>query len=172
MPTIATELWIATALLHREHPERMAFSGPEILEKRESLQLSRRRRGTLYAFVSQHIVANREPRTVRYRYLYRETNGHSHTVVARLFREGDDFDPQRRGAPVAPETGDIPEEYRPLLDWYWTEYNRPRRIAPEDDPILALEGVGKELWQSLGGVKFIEELRRGWTADEDLEAGS
>lgn len=169
MPTIATELWIATALLHRENPQRTAFSGPEILDKRASPHLSLRRRNALYGFVSQHIVANREPRTIRYRYLFREANGRSRSVTARLFREGDDFSPQRRAAPVAPEVADVPEEYRPLLEWYWTEYNRQRRISPEDDPILALQGVGKELWQRLGGVKFIEELRRGWERNDDPE---
>jgi hypothetical protein len=36
-------------------------------------------------------------------------------------------------------------------------------LAPEVDPILALRGVGKELWRELGGgEKFIRELRADW----------
>jgi hypothetical protein len=35
--------------------------------------------------------------------------------------------------------------------------------APEADPILALRGVGKELWRDLGGGEnFIRELRANW----------
>jgi hypothetical protein len=33
----------------------------------------------------------------------------------------------------------------------------------EEDPLLALRGMGKELWRELGGgEKFIRELRENW----------
>jgi hypothetical protein len=35
--------------------------------------------------------------------------------------------------------------------------------VPKVDPLLALRGLGKELWRELGGgEKFIRELRSNW----------
>ena len=39
-----------------------------------------------------------------------------------MYREGDPLHPRRKGK-VFPEKRDLPERYRPLVDWYLTEYN-------------------------------------------------
>jgi hypothetical protein len=37
------------------------------------------------------------------------------------------------------------------------------KVSQERDPLLALRGLGKELWKELGGgEKFIHELRSNW----------
>jgi hypothetical protein len=36
-------------------------------------------------------------------------------------------------------------------------------LKHDEDPILALRGLGKELWKELGGgEKFIREMRENW----------
>ena len=52
--------------------------------------------------------------------------------------------------------------YHALLARYLTRH-AAQLPAPEVDPILALRGVGKELWRELGGGEnFIRELRANW----------
>jgi len=42
-------------------------------------------------------------------------------------------------------------------------FMNPTGAECEEDPILALCGVGKDLWQELGGGEnFIRELRASW----------
>jgi len=39
--------------------------------------------------------------------------------------------------------------------------------SPETDPILALRGLGKEVWRELGsGENFIRELRSNWYGND------
>jgi hypothetical protein len=51
-----------------------------------------------------------------------------------------------------------------LVDWYDLEYSRVSPERVEDDPVLAMRGVGKELWAKEDGDTFIRRLRdeRGW----------
>ena len=55
----------------------------------------------------------------------------------------------------------MPEIYHYLLDWYQEEFCG---IAGggEIDPVLAMVGVGKEIWQEEGGDAFINRLRKDW----------
>ncbi len=59
-----------------------------------------------------------------------------------------------------PDPNRFPAKYHELLAWYrGLHADRPEEL-PETDPILALCGLGKELWRDLsGGEKFIRELR-------------
>jgi hypothetical protein len=77
----------------------------------------------------------------------------------RLFRPGDDFHPDRKGK-VAPHREELPAQYVPLLDWYEKEYSR-QAGAPNDDedPVLQMWGVGKEIWKEEGGDAFIARER-------------
>jgi hypothetical protein len=80
----------------------------------------------------------------------------------RLFRPGDECDPTRNGK-TKPERSDLPEKYRPLLDWYEKEYCSDRGSSGEDsDPVLQMWGVGKEIWADEGGDAFIERERNSW----------
>jgi hypothetical protein len=154
---VADEVWTATALLQREHPERPDFAVDEIVERARREGLSRPFRKGVYVHVIQHCVANRAPNSGRYRMLVETAPGHR-----RLFRQGDSYHPQREGSKTAPEREDLPEEYRSLLDWYrdWNRTTSSDRI--KNDPLLALRGSGKHIWADEHADEYIRRLREGW----------
>jgi hypothetical protein len=152
---VADEVWIATALLHREHPERTDFTVREIMDRISHERIAGAPRGSVHVHVIQHCVANRPPNPAGYRMLMETTYGRR-----RLFRSGDPHHPDRRGR-VVPGQDDIPERYRPLLDWYESEYSR-RTAVPEEDPLLELRGSGRELWADEHTDDYVKRLREGW----------
>ena len=137
---VADEVWIATALLHREHLDRTDFEIEEIMRSATREMGKRPLRPGVYVHVVQHCVANRPPNPGRYRMLYETAPGRR-----RLFRNGDVYDPAREGAKTVPAREDIPSEYADLLDWYrkWNQDNMENRI--KNDPLLVLRGSDKEL---------------------------
>src|ERR1700745_804057 len=80
---VADEVWIVTALLHREHPELVDFSVDEIVELAERQNLYASLRPGVYVRVVQHCVANQRPNPGRYRMLVETRAGRR-----RLFRAG------------------------------------------------------------------------------------
>ena len=122
MVTVADEAWLATALLHRDQPERNAFRVEEILERARLEGIQPPLRPGVGHHVTWHAVANKAPRPARHRLLYATGRGER-----RLFRTGDDHHPERTGKTV-PQPADLPERYRPLLDWYRTDYDRARTL--------------------------------------------
>src|SRR5262245_12441851 len=137
---VADEVWIATALLHRQHPNRPDFDIDEIVETARNARMTTKLRPGVYVHALQHCVANRIPQPARYPMLVETA-----TRRRRLWRPGDRFHPDRDGAKTLPNRDDIPSTYRDLLDWYETKYAavKSRKIA---DPILALKGLGKKIW--------------------------
>jgi hypothetical protein len=154
---VADEVWIATAMLQREHPDRNDFTVEEIVERARREKLSRPLRKGVYVHVIQHCVANRSPNSGRYRMLFETAPGRR-----RLFRTGDTYDPARERGKMAPHPEDIPAKYRRLLDWYrdWDRASARDRI--KNDPLLALFGSGKELWADEHADDYIRRLREGW----------
>lgn len=153
---LADEVWIATALLHKENPARSDFTISEIVARvDEEGILGEVRRGTR-AHVTQHCVANRQRQTGRYRMLY-QTGKHTR----RLYRPRDQYHSSRQGGKITPAREDIPARYRHLLDWYHEEYvkNAPHE---EEDSILALRGLGKGLWADEHPDDYVRRLRQGW----------
>src|SRR5882762_1612577 len=138
---VADEVWIAAALLHREHPQAPDFSIEEIVDRARREGLREPLRPGVYVHVVQHCVANRPPNPGRYRMLYETAPGRR-----RLFRTGDTYDLAREGAKTMPSREDIPSEYADLLNWYqsWGQDDVEERI--KNDPLLALYGSGKDLW--------------------------
>jgi len=67
---IADEVWLATAQLHRAHPNATDFSVEEIVAAAHKLEDSDHARPGVYVHVIQHCVANRPPNPGRYRILY------------------------------------------------------------------------------------------------------
>jgi hypothetical protein len=153
---VADETWIALAELHRENPDRAAFSAREILDKVKAESLYPSLRAGIQPHISLHNVANLPANSARYRMFYRTANGHY-----RLFLPGDDFHPTRTGK-VKPQPGDLPERYVALLDWYEQSYCKQSRGAPAPDPFLAMRSVGKELWAGIDTDWYVEDLRSGW----------
>jgi hypothetical protein len=153
---VADEVWIAAALLHRDHPEHSDFTVREIMERVEREKVIGTVRGSVHVHIIQHCVANRPPNPAGYRMLLETSYGRR-----RLYRPGDPYHPDRRGR-VVPERQDLPARYLPLLDWY--ESNYARQVAQkEPDPLLALRGSGRELWADEHADDYVKRLREGWT---------
>jgi hypothetical protein len=154
---VADEVWVATALLHREHPKRKDFTIEEISGRAQAEVGKEELRPGIYVHIVQHCVSNRPPNPGRYRMLFETAPGRR-----RLFRTGDSYDPAREGAKTVPAREDIPAEYASLLDWYreWNKDDVEQRI--KNDPLLALYGSGKDLWADEHADEYIRRLREGW----------
>jgi hypothetical protein len=152
---VADEAWVALALLHREHPERPSFTAGEIRRRVEAEGIAGGIRPGIATHIGQHNVANVNPSSGTYRMSYRLPDG-----TYRLYREGDDCHPRRKGK-IIPSRAELPESFHHLLDWYEREYCGPRS-GPETDPVLAMLGVGKEIWQEESGDAFVARLRNDW----------
>jgi hypothetical protein len=126
---VADEVWIATALLHREHPGRADFTLKEIEARLVREGLTDHARAGVYPHVSVHSVANRRPNGGTYRMLFETAPSRR-----RLYRPGDPYHPKREGGKLIPDRAEIPAKYRPLLDWYEREW----APASTKDPLLAL----------------------------------
>lgn len=154
---VADEAWIATALLHREHPAQADFTVEEIVEraKREARNIPVR--PGVYVHVVQHCVANRPPNPGRYRMLFETAPGRR-----RLFRKGDNYHPAREGAKMTPRREDMPYGFDGLLDWYNDWSVKARSAAAQEDPLLALRGSGKQVWAGEHADDYVRRLREGW----------
>ncbi|HEY0704629.1 MAG TPA: hypothetical protein VGD60_17780 [Candidatus Acidoferrales bacterium] len=154
---VADEVWIATALLHRENPGRADFSIEEIVERAARENLAGINRPGVYAHAVSHCVANRRPSPNRCMMLFESGAGRR-----RLFRKGDTYDVAREGSKVTPAAEGIPEEYQSLLSWYreWSRESTPESQIP--DPLLALAGSGASVWTNETGDEYVKRLRQGW----------
>jgi hypothetical protein len=154
---VADEVWIATALLHREHPERRDFTVREIVDRARREKLADELRPGVLLHASQHCVANKAPNPGRYRMLF--ATGRS---TRRLYRLTDAAHPSRKGK-ITPRRDQIPDRLHELLDWYEKEYvPRGQTESKQLDPILALRGLGKEIWEGEDPDAYVRRLREGW----------
>jgi hypothetical protein len=155
---VADEAWIATALLHREHPDQPDFAIDEIVARARQESVATPLRPGVYIHVVQHCVANRPPNPGRYRMLFESGPGRR-----RLFRKGDPYDPAREGSKVTPSPHELPEGYRGLLDWY-RRWSGPGSGSPPPaaDPLLALRGSGRQLWSDEHADDYVQRLRESW----------
>jgi len=154
---VADEVWIATALLHREHSEAADFSIEEIVERARREGLHKPLRRGVYVHAVQHCVANRPPNPGRYRMLVETAPGRR-----RLFRPGDSYDPQREGAKTIPGRDALPHGYEGLLSWYRDWSASAMTDSLERDPLLALRGSGKRIWSGEHADDYVRRLREAW----------
>jgi hypothetical protein len=154
---VADQVWIALALLHREHSGQPDFSIEEIMQRAEREAGKEPLRSGVYVHIVQHCVANRPPSPGRYRMLVETAPGRR-----RLFRTGDSYHLAREGSKTHPVPEDLPQKYRSLLDWYdkWDAAAAVRRV--DDDPILGLVGAGKHLWRGEDPDEYVRSLREAW----------
>jgi hypothetical protein len=153
---VADECWLALASLHRERPQQLSFPAREILD-RVTQMAHRPLRPGVQVHIYLHNVANLPPNSATYRMFYKLPDG-----TYRLFRPGDAHHAARRGK-IKPELAELPREYHDLLAWYEQEYCRQAGAAPAaSDPVLAMLGVGHELWSPEGGDAFVARERRNW----------
>ena len=118
---VADEVWIATALLYKENPEKNSFAPKDIVDRVFKEKLHKYLRPGVTTHVSQHCVANKRANPGNYRMLYALEDG-----TRRLFRKGDNYHDYREGGKITPRKEDIPEKYWYLLDWWEKEYNQKR----------------------------------------------
>jgi hypothetical protein len=154
---IADTVWLALATLHRSHPDRTSFTTAELTAEVRRLA-PERPSATIAAHISSHTVANTEPDGGHYRMLIRLDDN-----SRRLYRPGDPVHRDRKGK-TKPKRTEIPAEFHDLLDWYELEYCR-NAIQPNDDPIEALWGLGREIWADTDADSYVESLRAGWNAE-------
>lgn len=154
---VADEVWIAAALLHREHPEAYDFSVEEIVERASKEGLHEPLRPGVYVHVVQHCVASRPPNPGRYRMLVESADGRR-----RLFCKGDPYHPDREGSKTRPAPDEIPSEYNELLNWYQEWCERQNRDRIKNDPLLKAIGSGKHLWADETPDEYVNRLREGW----------
>ena len=154
---VADEVWLATALLHRENPSRTDFTLSEIVERVAKEAIIGGLRPGVYVHAALHCVANRPPNPGRYRMLY-ETR----PKYRRLYRLGDSYDPQREGSKVIPEADEIPLRYADLLYWYESWSRSHAEKVNESDPLLALYGSGRKLWADEHADEYVARLRASW----------
>ena len=157
---VADEVWIATALLHRRHPDRDDFTVGEIVRQAEAEKVGDgplRPGVQVHAYL--HCVANRAPNPGRYRMLFETARGRR-----RLFRPGDPCHPRRHSGKEVPCDDEIPPAYRELVDWYRNEYagGNGDGGGREADPILSLRGLGKAIRADEDPDAYVERLREGW----------
>jgi len=113
---VADEVWIAMALLHREHPERNSFRVREVVDRAAQEGLCKPLRPGVQIHAYLHCVANKRPNAANYRMLYATPDG-----GRRLYKPGDDVH-EYRGGKTVPDREVIPEKYGALLDWYQEDY--------------------------------------------------
>ena len=86
----------------------------------------------------------------------------------RLHRRGDPEHPLRRsdraqrGRRITPERADLPPEVQPLLDWYASAYADKGTGSEREDPLLALRGSGRRLWEGEPTDEYVRRLRESW----------
>jgi hypothetical protein len=175
--TCAAEVFIATALLHQEHPERKDFTIQEIVNRAARENLAGGLRSGVSVHTSQHCCANRAPNPANHRMLF--ATGRS---TRRLLLPGDEVHPDRTGK-IFPEAGEVPEEYLPLLEWAKGRYESSRGAKSSGDhsgggglsqvqepksagrwleSLYELEGLGKEHWKNVDPDEYVRQLREGW----------
>lgn len=178
--TCAAEVFLATAMLHREQPARPDFLIQEIIQKAAELDIAGEIRSGVSVHASQHCVANRAPNPAKLRMLY-ATGKHTR----RLLMAGDEIHPERTGK-IFPDPGEIPEKYLPLLEWAKERYDRAAKDRDVGTPIewrsdagsvdspspeaprrhleglLSLRLAGAHLANGEDPDDYIKRLREGW----------
>ncbi len=176
--TCAVEVFLATAMLHREQPGREDFTIQEIVSRAARENITGEMRQGVSVHASQHCVANKAPNPAKHRMLF-ATGKHAR----RLLLPADAIHPQRTGK-IFPTPDEIPERYFPILKWAEARYELDRSreyVAGKDsqgapshhggkpatadrwlDSLFELEGLGKEHWKDVDPDEFVTQLREGW----------
>jgi hypothetical protein len=150
---VSDEAWLATALLHRDHPDREDFRLAEI-HARARLEFDDERPG-VWQHIVGHCVASNKPSPASYRMLHQTERGRR-----RLFHPGDPYHPGRRSGRTHPAKSDIPAKYWPLLEWYENEYGQGGGTQPSSaSPSRLLGFVGAIAAFDLG--RMSDAIRAG-----------
>ena len=183
--TCAVEVFLATAMLHKEQPARADFTIQEIVNRAARENITGEHRSGVNVHASQHCVANKVPNPARHRMLF-ATGKHTR----RLLLPDDAVHPERTGK-IFPDESEVPEPYLPILEWARHRYGKrpePRHLenllqargigahgnekivasaksaTPEQwlSSLFELEGLGSEHWKDEDPDEFVRKLREGW----------
>ena len=154
---VADELFLIVARLHREQPNKTAFTIKEVLD-RAALEGLGSSEGSLRAHASGHAAANRDPKKGgSYRMIFVEDDGR-----IRLLRSSDYVHPDRH-LKMFPDPNEVPASYHDLLDWAKARYaGEPEKAARWLEGLHELRGLGKEIWAGTDPDAYVRELREGW----------
>ncbi len=155
----ADSVWVATALLQREQGADAAFGAREIADRVATEGLWHKAPVTIKTHIYQHNVATKKPQPDRHRLLTAVGSGR------RLFRDGSDsFHPERAGGKTHPNPADLPEQYRPLVDWYRSTFVAPPEGRSTPSPLLRLRDLSRKLglWKGVDADAYVREQRDGW----------
>lgn len=154
---VADEVFIATALLHKENPARPDFTISEIVDRAEQENLFGDLRPGVRVHAYLHCVANLPPNPGGYRMLYATGKN-----TRRLLLSTDEIHPRRTGK-IWPKPEDVPPEYAELIEWAKQRYGKG---GPRDrqwlDGILQMRGLGRELWHGEDPDQYVRALRENW----------
>lgn len=176
----AIEVFIATALLHREQPERRDFTIQEIVNRAARENITGEMRSGVNVHASQHCVANRAPNPAKHRMLF-ATGKHTR----RLLLPDDEVHAERTGK-IFPEPAELPERYLTLLEWAKLRFEQggsvtnqvhrgssPQEVASTEkvslEPprrhlqiLLDLRLAGAHLANGEDPDDYVWRLREGW----------
>src|SRR5438045_9749998 len=126
MMKVADEVWVSTALLHRENPDRADFAVEEIKARARQEKWPIRPGFNVHA--SYHCLANKPANPATHRMLYEDFRGRK-----RLYRQEDPCHLERQDGKLRPNKPDLPAQYQNLIDWYDSVYSRQSRPkGPEE----------------------------------------
>ncbi len=176
----AAEVFLATALLHKEQPGRTEFTIQEIVNRAAKENITGELRSGVQVHASQHCVANKAPNPAKHKILF-ATGKHTR----RLLQPGDEVHPGRTGK-IFPDPGEVPEKHLPLLEWAKERYDKavkvwnlgtpgPRKSDADhvDSPLpeaprrhleglLSLRLAGAHLANDEDPDDYVRRLREGW----------
>lgn len=154
---VADEVWLATASLHRGRPDAQDFAIAEIMAQAEAAHVAGLPlRPGVKVHVYLHCVANRPPNPGRYRMLFETASGRR-----RLYRPSDPCHPLRSSGKTVPKRAEIAAADRELIDWYENVY-AAGVSGTAADPILALRGLGREIWAKEDADAYVRRQREAW----------
>jgi len=147
-------VWVATSLLHREHPERTGFAPEEIVQMVLDRRMTEGAEDSIRLHVHQHSVANKKPQPNRACMLFDPGDG-----SRRLFRHGDRVYPGKDAARTHPNWEDLPLQYKDLRRWYEEVWEKTA-VDSKEDPLFALIGT----WNGGGesADDYVASLRADW----------
>ena len=171
----AVEVFIATALLHREIPERKEFTIQEIVNRAAQENFAGELRSGVSVHASQHCCANRAPNPANHRILF--ATGRS---TRRLLLPGDEVHPSRTGkifqSPTKCLRGIFPcwsgpklvmsEEFKTIAHSVRDLPQKPA-VKPDSPPkhlqaLLDLRLAGVHLANGEDPDDYVRRLREGW----------
>jgi hypothetical protein len=154
---VADEVFLATALLHRENPAHQDFTISEIVERAEKENLFGELRPGVRVHATLHCVGNRPPNPGRYRMLYATGDR-----TRRLILASDEFHHDRKGK-IFPDPENVPSQYHELIDWAKQRYGTAAAGQTRWlDGVFKMFGLGKELWRGEDPDEYVRKLREGW----------